>query len=190
MQTATSPTANEITSIAGQLSLMREKVERIKTLLQLEQDKRNKLQNKLMDVMKISGINSIKTNTNIFSLVSKQDARIVDEPALMQDLRSRELAEGLIITKIDSLRFKALARALLKETGELFEGTELNTSEYVSIRNTSKPTDLPTNACAFFSFYLLNFLQCKTPSHQLLIELSNNRQDLPCYSNPSLQRMR
>ena len=87
--------------------------------------------------MRSNNLKSWKTNDNSFSLVSKLDTRILNEDEAIRDIKSRKL-EWLVTEKIDTVRFKQIANLLLKETGELFFGTETVTTEYLSIRSITK----------------------------------------------------
>jgi hypothetical protein len=83
--------------------------------------------------MKVNSLKSWKTNTGSFSLVSKFDIRIEDEARVIEELTARNIS-GLVIPKIDTIRFKQIASLMLQETGEILPGTECIKTEYISIR--------------------------------------------------------
>ena len=80
----------------------------------------------------------VKTEDSSFAFTTKKDVRVIDESAVIADLQTRGLKENYVREKLDTLSFKTLAKAMLKETGEIMEGTELTESEYISIRNNKK----------------------------------------------------
>jgi hypothetical protein len=123
---------NELITVRNQIAFFTQKLDELK-------EKRDMTQRTLIDAMKSNNLKSWKTNDNSFSLVSKMDTRITNEEEAIADIKARKL-EGLVSEKIDTVRFKQIANLLLKETGELFFGTETVTSEYLSIRNLTKDT--------------------------------------------------
>jgi uncharacterized coiled-coil DUF342 family protein len=108
---------NELITVRNQIAFFTQKLDELK-------EKRDMTQRTLIDAMKSSNLKSWKTNDNSFSLVSKMDT-----------------LEGLVSERIDTIRFKQIANLLLKQTGELFFGTETVTSEYLSIRSLTKDTE-------------------------------------------------
>lgn len=124
---------NELITVRNQIAFFTQKLDELK-------EKRDITQRTLIDAMKSNNLKSWKTNDNSFSLVSKMDTRIINEEEAIRDIKARKL-EGLVSEKIDTVRFKQIANLLLKETGELFFGTETVTSEYLSIRSLTKDTE-------------------------------------------------
>ena len=124
---------NELITVRNQIAFFTQKLDELK-------EKRDMTQKTLVDAMKSNNLRSWKTNDNSFSLVSKMDTRIINEEEAIRDIKARKL-EGLVSEKIDTVRFKQIANLLLKETGELFFGTETVTSEYLSIRSLTKDTE-------------------------------------------------
>jgi hypothetical protein len=124
---------NELITVRNQISFFTQKLDELK-------EKRDMTQRTLIDAMKSNNLKSWKTNDNSFSLVSKMDTRIINEEEAIRDIKSRKL-EGLVSERIDTIRFKQIANLLLKQTGELFFGTETVTSEYLSIRSLTKDTE-------------------------------------------------
>lgn len=124
---------NELITVRNQIAFFTQKLDELK-------EKRDMTQRTLIDAMKSNNLKSWKTNDNSFSLVSKMDTRIINEEEAIQDIKARKL-EGLVTEKIDTIRFKQIANLLLKQTGELFFGTETVTSEYLSIRSLTKDTE-------------------------------------------------
>jgi hypothetical protein len=124
---------NELITVRNQIAFFTQKLDELK-------EKRDMIQKTLIDTMKSNNLKSWKTNDNSFSLVSKIDTRIINEEEAIADIKARKL-EGLVSEKIDTIHFKQIANLLLKETGELFFGTETVTSEYLSIRSLTKDTE-------------------------------------------------
>ena len=124
---------NELITVRNQIAFFTQKLGELK-------EKRDMTQRTLIDAMKSNNLKSWKTNDNSFSLVSKMDTRITNEEEAITDIKARKL-EGLVSERIDTIRFKQIANLLLKQTGELFFGTETVTSEYLSIRSLTKDTE-------------------------------------------------
>ena len=124
---------NELIKVRNQIAFFTQKLDELK-------EKRDMTQRTLIDAMKSNNLKSWKTNDNSFSLISKMDTRIINEEETIQDIKARKL-EGLVSERIDTIRFKQIANLLLKQTGELFFGTETVTSEYLSIRSLTKDTE-------------------------------------------------
>ena len=124
---------NELITVRNQIAFFTQKLDELK-------EKRDMTQRTLIDAMKSNNLKSWKTNDNSFSLVSKMDTRIINEEEAIRDIKARKL-EGLVSEKIDTVRFKQISNLLLKETGELFFGTETVTSEYLSIRSLNKDAE-------------------------------------------------
>ena len=124
---------NELITVRNQIAFFTQKLDELK-------EKREMTQRTLIDAMKSNNLKSWKTNDNSFSLISKMDTRIINEEEAIQDIKARKL-EGLVSERIDTIRFKQIANLLLKQTGELFFGTETVTSEYLSIRSLTKDTE-------------------------------------------------
>ncbi len=124
---------NELITVRNQIAFFTQKLDELK-------EKRDMTQRTLIDAMKSNNLKSWKTNDNSFSLISKIDTRIINEEEAIQDIKARKL-EGLVSERIDTIRFKQIANLLLKQTGELFFGTETVTSEYLSIRSLTKDTE-------------------------------------------------
>ena len=125
---------HELMTTRNQIAFFTEKLDELKT-------HRDTIQKWLIDAMRHNNLKSWKTNEYSFSLVSKLDTRIINEDETIRDIRTRKL-EGLITEKIDSVRFKQIANLLLKETGELFFGTESVTTQYLSVRSLTKDAQL------------------------------------------------
>lgn len=140
--TPTSPltTIEHINHYTQQLIIVRNQIVFFTEKLDELKEHRDTLQRWLIEAMKSNNLKSWKTNQNSFSLVSKMDTRILNEEEVIRDIKSRKL-EGLVIEKIDTVRFKQIANLLLKETWELFFGTENVTTEYLSIRSLTKDTE-------------------------------------------------
>lgn len=141
-QIPTSPltTIEHINHYTRELIIARNQIAYFTQKLNELKEHRDTLQRWLIEAMKYNSIKSWKTNDNSFSLVSKIDTRIIDEEQAIKDIKARKL-EGLVSEKIDGVRFKQIANLLLKETWELFFGTETVTTEYLSIRSLTKDAE-------------------------------------------------
>ena len=115
------------------LSIVRKDIEAHTYTIDTLKNERDALQHQLLELMKNNNLKAWKTQEHSYSIISKLDVRISDEDILMQDIQSRKL-DGLIYAKVDTLKFKQLANMMLKQTWEVFDGTEAVQSEYISIR--------------------------------------------------------
>lgn len=126
---------------AQNLAEARELVNRLKTQLDEAKVLKDNIQQALIEEMSEQGFKSIKTDTHNFAVVNKKDVRIVDEQALKQHLGRTGMLDSLMVHKVDTVAFKSTANAMLKETGEMFDGTEVVETEYMSIKAQKKPTE-------------------------------------------------
>ncbi len=130
-------TMNPLTKTANELTLARDEVDKLKELLDVAKEKRDEKQFDLIKQMTKEGFKSIKTEHHNFAVVKKKDIKIVDQEAVLKALDERGLKSDLMVSKLDTIRFKSTANAMLKETGEVFEGTEVTETNYVSIKKQS-----------------------------------------------------
>lgn len=124
----------KILKLAKELEQARADINRMKAMVEPFEEKKAKIQEKLMEEMKKSEIKSIKTNTNNYSLTVKKDIKVVNEKAVMDSL-DKKYYDILVTPRLNTLDFKKYAKNILKETGEVFEGTELTEAEYISIKS-------------------------------------------------------
>lgn len=128
-------TITDLQNLIQDLLSRRSEIQELTDKLDILKVSRDTLQGNLLESMKANNLVAWKTIENTFSITTKTDTKIIDEEKLIYDIESRWLT-GLIFPKIDSIRFKQIANALLKQTWEVFDGTECVTSEYISIRKT------------------------------------------------------
>lgn len=126
---------NDIISLAKELGDLREKVKVSEEYLAGLKADKQKCQNKLMEAMKSSDLKSIKTSDANYALTVKKDIKIFDEQAAMLQLQERGIYEEYVKPKLDTLKFKSYANSLLKETGEVIDGTEMTETSYISIKS-------------------------------------------------------
>jgi hypothetical protein len=103
--------------------------------LKLQKDK---LQLDLMEAMRNEDLKSIKllfkTGLANFARTIKKDIRVTDESAVIADLAKRKQKSNYVHEKVDVLAFKAYAKSLLRETGEVVDGIELTEKEYIAVK--------------------------------------------------------
>ena len=134
----TNTTITEITGIAQKLLKAREEVQAIDVYLKDLKANRDELQLILLSSMRDTNLSQWKISEATISRVSKQNVFIMDETKVINELRSRNLHKDYVFEKIDSSRFKVLAKTLI-EKGQLLEGTQVEEKDYISIRcNKSK----------------------------------------------------
>ena len=134
----TNTTITEITGIAQKLLKAREEVQAIDVYLKDLKANRDELQLILLSSMRDTNLSQWKISEATISRVSKQNVFIMDETKVINELRSRNLYKDYVFEKIDSSRFKVLAKSLT-EKGQLLEGTQVEERDYISIRcNKSK----------------------------------------------------
>lgn len=127
-------TVKKIKDLAQDLVQARLKCEELQVALEQAKADKETVQTTLLMTMEKGGLKSLKTDDYTFSAVVKADPRIVDEEALLADLDQRGLKDDVLVTKIDTYKVKSIASGLLKETGEVLNGTEIVESAYMSIR--------------------------------------------------------
>ena len=108
-------TLDVLKNIIERLAIVRKDIEVHIYTLDTLKNERDTIQQQLLELMKNNNLKAWKTNEHSYSLVSKLDIRISDEGTLIQDIQSRKL-DGLIFTKVDTLKFKQLANMMLKQT--------------------------------------------------------------------------
>lgn len=126
-----------ILKLAKELMELRSEINTIKDALSPIEEKRNAVQLKLIDAMKEVELKSLKTETHNFARTVKKDIKVSDPNLVMDELKKRKLYNEYVKPKLDTISFKAMAKAMLKDTGEVMEGTELSETEYMSIKSIS-----------------------------------------------------
>lgn len=84
------------------------------------------------------GMLSAKTEQYAVSITKKPDVNVVDDKAAIAWMRERKLDLNYYVG-LKKTEFKTMARAMLKETGEVAGGTEVVEIESLSIRENKKP---------------------------------------------------
>jgi len=128
-----------IIEIAKKLNEQRSKIDKLKekhgTEMQEQMFLKEELQMQLMAAMKEQGMKTVGTEQNTISIAQKKTPKVVDQSKLDADLEQRGLLEDMYVKKFDTIRFKSVANNLLKDTGEVLDGTDIEVTEYISIRN-------------------------------------------------------
>ena len=99
-----------------------------------EDQARALLQSKLQE----EGMLSAKTENYVVSIAKKTDVNVIDDKAAIAWMRERKLDLNYYVG-LKKTEFKTMARAMLKETGEVAGGTEVVEIESLSIRENKKP---------------------------------------------------
>jgi len=84
------------------------------------------------------GMLSAKTEQYAVSITKKPDVNVVDDKAAIAWMRERKLDLNYYVG-LKKTEFKTMARAMLKETGEVAGGTEVVEIESLSITENTKP---------------------------------------------------
>jgi len=124
--------AKKIVEIRNKINELKEKMDKLKA-------ERDKLQADIIEHLKRLGFNSIKTQE---AMISRQVARtltIVDEKALVEDLKKKGLND-YIREQVDRNLWRGLATEAIKQ-GQKFKGTEIKESEFISVRKVKPKID-------------------------------------------------
>lgn len=92
----------------------------------------------LQEKLRESGMLSAKTENYMVSITKKSDVNVIDDKAAIAWMRDRKLDLNYYVG-LKKTEFKTMARAMLKETGEVAGGTEVVETESLSIRENKKP---------------------------------------------------
>jgi len=123
-----------ITQLANALNHIRAEEEKLKEIIKGIQENKTDLQEELIQAMKDKGLKSIKTETHNYARTVKKDIKVFSEEDVMEYLRNHGGYDEYVKPKLDTIKFKSYAKALLKETGEVMDGIELTEKEYMSIK--------------------------------------------------------
>jgi len=129
----------KIIELANRLQNLRKNINDLKEKVDILKIEKDDVQAELIEAMKGAELKSIKTNTHNYARTVKRDVRVIDEQIVIAELRKRKMAGKLTSVKLDTIPFKAYAKELLENTGEVIEGSEPTETEYMSIK-TLKPT--------------------------------------------------
>jgi hypothetical protein len=94
--------------------------------------KRDMLTERIMVGLKQSGFKSVKTDEATISIQTTKTLRIVNESALIKDLKKKKLND-YVKEQIDKTLWMPFSRQAVKE-GIKLAGTELNETEFISVR--------------------------------------------------------
>lgn len=126
--------SNQLKELAEKLQNQRSLCDELKAQMDKEKMKKDEIQQNLLFALESTGFMSIKTKNASYSMSTRMTPTITDNEALMADLSQRGLLDELMVSKMDTTRFQTTAKSMLKETGELFAGTEIKETNYISIR--------------------------------------------------------
>ena len=104
-----------------------------KDLMVIVEEKRFMLQRELEKI----GLRSAKSANFGVSTVTKKNIAVTNEHLVMEWLKDTPDIEGDLYIGVKLTPFKQLADQVLKQTGEIIPGTELNTKETISIKKVS-----------------------------------------------------
>jgi hypothetical protein len=88
----------------------------------------------LMEKLKEVGLKSAKGEEYTASLSEKPRVVIKDESAVIEWLKNAPNVEEDFYIGVKRTEFQSLATSLLKETGELIDGTDVQVTESLSVR--------------------------------------------------------
>ena len=94
--------------------------------------KRDMLTERIMVGLKQSGFKSVKTDEATISIQTTKTLRIVNESALIKDLKKKKLND-YVKEQIDKTLWMPFSRQAIKE-GVKLAGTEINETEFISVR--------------------------------------------------------
>ena len=127
-------TIPQLISLVGQSTVQNRALYRqYKESKEQEDQARALLQSKLQE----EGMLSAKTENYVVSIAKKTDVNVIDDKAAIAWMRDRKLDLNYYVG-LKKTEFKTMARAMLKETGEVAGGTEIVESESLSIRENKK----------------------------------------------------
>jgi len=106
--------------------------------LKISKQHKVEMQQKILGDMAARKMQSTKVDGTSYSITKKPKANIVDEQAVMDELVVRGIDSSYIKTSIDKTAFNTLAGDLLRNGGEIFPGTEIVETEYLSVRTPKK----------------------------------------------------
>jgi hypothetical protein len=101
-------------------------------------EQEDKLKQDLLTVLKSTGLKSAKGEAFTASITETPTVYIKDEAAVMEWLKNAPDVESDFYIGIKKPEFNTLAKQMLKETGELANGTDLEIRESLAIRANKK----------------------------------------------------
>jgi hypothetical protein len=101
-------------------------------------DEEDLLKSQLFTALKGTGLKSAKGETYTASIAETPSVVIQDEAALLEWLQNTPNVESDFYIGVKKPEFNTLAKQMLKETGEMANGTEIQIRESISIRANKK----------------------------------------------------
>ena len=92
----------------------------------------------LMQMLQSSDMRSAKTAKYTASISSRPNIVVVNEQKVINWLKEAPGVEADHYLGLKKAEFKSLASSLLKETGEVIDGTDLERTESISVRSNKK----------------------------------------------------
>lgn len=115
---------------------LRSQINEKKKQLEPLQAQRDELQQNIIEHLRKSGFASVKTEQATISRVVSKRLVVVDEKAVVADLKKRGLNDYVVET-VNRQIFSTFANQMASK-GKKLKGTEIAESEYISVRQ-SKP---------------------------------------------------
>lgn len=112
----------------------RQNTDLAKKLLANNQEEEDLLEERIIKEFKRGEIKSKPFGERRITLTHSEYVKVFDEEAVLNELRNRRLASGFTKVKLDTAKFKKFGNELYKETGELLEGSELHTTEFLTVK--------------------------------------------------------
>lgn len=101
-------------------------------------EKEDELKAELLAQLKDSGLKSAKGNDFTASISETPTVVIKHEPSVLEWLRNAPDVEADVYIGVKGREFGTLTKQMLKETGEIPDGTEVEIRESLSIRSNTK----------------------------------------------------
>lgn len=119
------------------LLALRAKVNSIKELLDPIQADRDALQADIIKHMTRQGFNSVKTESATVSKAVRKTMKIINEKELIRELENKGLKNEYVKEQVDRDLWRGLSVEFIK-SNKTIKGTEIQTTEFISIRATKK----------------------------------------------------
>ncbi len=127
-----------LAEILEQLGTIKQQGAEVYKAYKVLKDKEDSLKNDLLTVLKSTGLKSAKGDAFTASIAETPTIVIKDEAAAMEWLKNSPNVESDFYIGIKKIEFNGLAKQMLKETGELADGTDVEIRESLSIRANKK----------------------------------------------------
>jgi len=115
---------------------LRSKINGLMETMDVLKAERDSLQISIMGEMSELGFNSVKIGDTMVSKATRKTLQITDEKELMAELKEKGLND-YVREQIDKELWRGLSTKLAKE-GQIYKGTEIKETEFISIRNVKK----------------------------------------------------